>query len=143
MISHKLRKENKGQISLEYILVLASIVALLGLIVTTSSVIYKKNINAIDNRELIKTGKELQEIFDSIELMPSSIQEIKVNPENEWNIKYKDYTHTSITLYNLNKQIDIYSISNINILENKIEEKSIILIRKENNKIEIDIEKVE
>ena len=143
MISHKLRKKNKGQISLEYILVLASVVALLGLIVTASTVIYKKNINAIDNRELIKTGTELQEVFDCIELMPASIQEIEINPEDEWSIKYKDYTHTSITLYNLNKQIDIYSISNINILKNKIDNKSIILIKKENNKIIIDIEKVE
>jgi len=143
MISHKLSYGNKAQVSLEYILVMASVLALLGLIVTTTSIIYKKNITAIDNRELLKTGNLLQESFDRIELMPTSRQQLIINPEKEWTLQYKDYTKKTIILSNQNKQIDIYSISNINILKNKVEDKSILLINKENNEITIDIEKVE
>jgi len=142
MIFHKQNKE-KGQVSLEYILVLASVVSLLGIVITTTVLIYEKNINAIDNKKLNATAQKLQEVFDIIELMPYSSQEIIVYPEKEWTIKYKNYSKKEITISNKTKQIDIYSISNINILQNKIDAKSIILITKDKNQIKIDIERVE
>ncbi len=132
----------KGQVSLEYILIVGAVVSLLLIIVTSSSMLYKKNISAIDDRELIKTGAELQNILDTLELMPTGTEKIIVIPEWTWTIEYKDYLKKTIILSNGNKEKPISSISDIYLEKKSISEKSEIIINKIDNKIYINIEKV-
>jgi hypothetical protein len=132
----------KAQVSLEYILIVGAVVSLLLIIVTTSGVLYKKNISAIDDRELIKVGEKLQYILDTLELMPAGNETIIVNPENTWTIEYKDYLKKTIILSNGNKEKPISSISDIYLEKNSISGKSEININKMDNKIYIDIKLV-
>jgi len=132
----------KAQVSLEYILIVGAVVSLLLIIVTTSGVLYKKNISAIDDRELIKVGEKLQHILDTLELMPAGTETIIVNPENTWTIEYKDYLKKTIILSNGNKEKPISSISDIYLEKNSISGKSEININKMDNKIYIDIKLV-
>ncbi len=132
----------KAQVSLEYILIVGAVVSLLLIIVTTSGVLYKKNISAIDDRELLKIGDKLQYILDTMELMPAGNETITVNPENTWTIEYKDYSKKTILLGNGNKEKPISSISDIYLEKNSISGKSEIIINKMDNKIYIDIKLV-
>jgi hypothetical protein len=134
---------NKGQVSLEYILIVGAVISLLLIIVTTSSILYKKNISAIDDRELLVVGDKLQEILDTLELMPAGIEKIIITPENTWILEYKDYSKKTIILGNGNKEKSISSISDIYLENNSISAKSEIIINKMDNKIYIDIKMVD
>jgi len=134
-------QNTKAQVSLEYILIVGAVVSLLLVIVTSSSILYKKNLSAIDDRELIRTGENIQQIIDTFELMPTGKEKVIITPEQTWTITYKDYLKKTIILSNGNKEKPIISISDIYLEKKEVSEKSEIIITKIDDKIYIYIEK--
>ncbi len=127
----------KAQVSLEYILIALAIVVVLSLIIMQATILYSKNINIIDNRELKNTFEKIQANLDIIELLENYIEEINVYPEKTW--YFEKINEKEIKIFNENKEYLINSNKPIILNFREIKKEEIIIIKKENNKIYIEL----
>lgn len=126
----------KGQISLEYILIALSIVVILSLIVIQATSLYSKNMQLIDDREIKYAFEKIQGSIDVSYLLENYYQEIKVTPRTEWTFEKRNDKRYKI--YNKNKEYFIESLEKINLDFKKIEKETTIIIRKENKRTYIE-----
>ncbi len=127
----------RAQVSLEYILIALSTVIVLSLIVFQATTLYSRNIKQIDNRELKDTYEKIQNDLDIIELTSNYYNEIVVYPQTSWT--FKKINNLEYKLYNKEKEYLIKTSESINLKIKKINTESIIIIKKENKKISIEL----
>jgi hypothetical protein len=126
----------KAQVSLEYILITLSVVVVLSLIVIQASILYSKNINQIDNRNLKDAYEKIQGNIDISELLENYLEEITLLPKSKWSFeKINNYKYR---VFNEDKEYFIESNYKINTNIKSIEKEEIIIIKKENKKIYIE-----
>lgn len=124
----------KGQVSIEYLLITLSVITVLSLIIIQATTLYSKNITQIDNKSLKNTYEKIQGTIDISYLLDNYYIEIETNPEKEWTLN--KITDNKYTLKNKNKEYIIESYdkikTNIKIINGTIS------IKKENNIITIE-----
>jgi hypothetical protein len=126
----KIKKQinnKKAQISLEYILIFISLLVVFGTIFITTTNIYNKNLEIIDNKELKNNSEYIQKIIDFQELQVNSLYKVQINPEECWN--FIKINNNSFYLENKNKRYKINSNYKINIENTEICKKTIINIK--------------
>jgi hypothetical protein len=131
----------KGQISTEYLLIMLAVVASLSFVVYEVSILYEKNITAIDNREFNELCDWLQSTVNLFELQPNARTEIEIKSLQAWTIEQN--TTKSILLQNKSKECLIKSNYQIIPAETKIDGKATIALEKRIDKMYLDITIIE
>ncbi len=127
----------KAQVSLEYILITLSVVVVLSLIVIQSSTLYSKSIKQIDNRNLKEAYEKIQGNLDLLELLENYSEEITILPKRKW--KFEKINPQKYRLSNKDKEYIIESNSQINTDIKHLEKEEIIIIKKQNKKIYLEV----
>jgi len=127
----------KAQVSLEYILIALATVIVLSLIILQATTLYSKNIQQIDNKELKSTYDKIQGNLNILELTNNYYEEIKVYPQSTWSLTKNNASE--YILSNKNKEYTIYTTEKIQTQIKEIKTESIIIIKKEDNKIYLEI----
>ena len=124
-----------GFISLEYILLFASVISVLSITVIGIIAIYNRNIQAIDNSRFFDFCKELKSNIELIELMPEGKLEINARNLKDWQLKKNNSKEIELT--NKTKNCKINTMPST-ICQNKIftPNQKITLI-KQNNTLNI------
>ncbi len=124
----------KGIVSLEYILLFACVVSVLGLIVAGIVSLYNRNIETIDNSRFLDFCKETKDIIELFELMPEGKKEIGASNLEIWNI---ERTGKEIVLKNRKKDCKIVTETTVNLKTKVIEKKQKLVFTKQNNALNI------
>jgi len=124
----------KGFITLEYILLFASVLSVLSLCVLGIIALYNKNINAMDNYRLSIFCKELKETIELFEIMPDGKEILEPNALSVWTIEKSDEI---IEIKNKNKNCKVTTSLSLKSTISDIKEKQKIEITKQNNALNI------
>lgn len=127
----------RAQVSLEYILITLSIVVILSLIIIQAGFLYSKNITQIDNRNLKDAYEKIQSNLDIVELLEYYYEEITVYPKSTW--YFEKLNNNTYKLYNKHKEYSLNFNQKINLNINNIKNESIIIIKKENKVVYVEI----
>lgn len=126
----------KGQVSLEYILITLAVVSILSLVIFQATILYTKNLTLIDNKELKNTYEKIQGRIDITELLENYNDEFYINPQKTWD--FEQINSKKIKLSNQEKEYIIESIDDMLLNINNLDKKQKIIIKKENKKIYIE-----
>lgn len=128
--------KQKAQVSLEFILLSLAVITILSIIITQATILYSKNIDVIDNRELKNTSEKIQSIINIVELLENYKDEIYIYPQKDWKfIKIDDF---SFKIENKDKEYIIESNDKIYLYLDEIFKSEKIIIKKQENKIYIE-----
>jgi hypothetical protein len=124
----------KGQVSIEYLLITLSVITVLSLIILQATTLYSKNIIQIDNKALKNTYEKIQSSIDICYLLDNYYIEIETSPEKDW--FFERINDNKFILKNKHKEHTIESLdkikTNIKIINGTIS------IKKENKMITIE-----
>lgn len=125
----------KGFVSLEYILLFASILSVLSITVIGVISLYNRNIQAIDNSRFSDFCKELKSTIELLEIMPEGQLEIDARNLKNWQLKKKNSKEIELT-----NEIDNCKIStmlSITCQNKSFEKNQKITLQKQNNTLNI------
>lgn len=125
----------KGFVTLEYILLIAGIISVLGASIIGVVSLYNKNIIANDNYRLKEFCKDLKAEFELFEIMPEGKIEIEPKALSVWKI---EKNNNRITINNSKKTCEIRTPLSINCTITEITDKQKITLIKQNNVLNID-----
>jgi hypothetical protein len=124
----------KGQVSIEYLLITLSVITVLSLIILQATTLYSKNIIQIDNKALKNTYEKIQSSIDICYLLDNYYIEIETSSEKDW--FFERINDNKLILKNKHKEHTIESLdkikTNIKIINGTIS------IKKENKIITIE-----
>lgn len=123
----------KAQVSLEYILLTLSVVVVLSLIIVQVSILYTKNLKAIEQKELKTFYEKLQASIDVSESLENYTQEMYIKPQKEWSLKKNKENYV---LSNQTQSYEIKSYTSIQINFTSLK-KGKVIFKKENKKISL------
>lgn len=125
----------KGFVTLEYVLLIAGIVSVLGTSIIGVISLYNKNIVANDNYRLENFCKDLKAEIELFEIVPEGKIEIEPKALSVWEI---EKSNNKITLKNTQNTCEIRTLLSINSTITEISEKQKLTLTKHNNILNID-----
>ncbi|HOZ35380.1 MAG TPA: hypothetical protein PLK55_00135 [archaeon] len=125
----------KGFVTLEYVLLIAGIISVLGASIIGIINLYNRNITANDNYRLKGFCKDLKAEIELFEIMPEGKIEIEPGALSAWQI---EKSNNKITLKNNQKTCEIRTTLSINCTITEITETQKITLTKQNNILNID-----
>ena len=125
----------KGFVTLEYILLIAGIISVLGASIIGVISLYNKNIIVNDNYRLTGFCKELRAEVELFEIMPEGKSEIEPGALSTWQI---EKSNNKIIIKNKQKTCKIKTFLSIKICFSEITEKQKITLTRHNNILNID-----
>lgn len=125
----------KGFVTLEYVLLIAGIVSVLGASIIGVISLYNKNIIANDNYRLKDFCKNLKAEIELFEIMPEGKIELEPGALSVWRI---EKSNNKITLKNNQNTCEIRTFLSVNCAITEITEKQKITLTKQNNILNID-----
>lgn len=125
----------KGFITLEYVLLIASIVSIIATLVFGIINLYNRNISAIDDTRFTDFCKELKAKIELFEIMPEGKDEIEANNLLPWNIKKNG---GDMKLEKTNKSCEIKTNLLVSLQINNITKNQKINLIKQNNTLNIN-----
>lgn len=125
----------KGFVTLEYILLIAGIISVLGASIIGVISLYNKNIIVNDNYRLTGFCKELRAEVELFEIMPEGKSEIEPGALSTWQI---EKSNNKIIFKNKQKTCEIKTFLSIKIGFSEITEKQKITLTRHNNILNID-----
>jgi hypothetical protein len=125
----------KGFVTLEYVLLIAGIVSVLGTSIIGVISLYNKNIVVNDNYRLENFCKDLKAEIELFEIVPEGKIEIEPKALSVWEI---EKSNNKITLKNTQNTCEIRTLLSINSTITEISEKQKLTLTKHNNILNID-----
>lgn len=125
----------KGFVTLEYVLLIAGIMSVLGASIIGVISLYNKNIIANDNYRLEDFCKDFKAEIELFEIMPEGKVEIELGALSTWQI---EKSNNKITLRNAQKTCEIRTFLSVSLHFSEITEKQKITLTKQNNILNID-----
>jgi hypothetical protein len=125
----------KGFVTLEYVLLIAGIVSVLGTSIIGVISLYNKNIVVNDNYRLENFCKDLKAEIELFEILPEGKIEIEPKALSVWEI---EKSNNKITLKNTQNTCEIRTLLSINSTITEISEKQKLTLTKHNNILNID-----
>ncbi|MFA5745254.1 MAG: hypothetical protein WCX82_00995 [archaeon] len=126
----------KGFISLEYILLFASVLSILSITVVGVISLYNRNITAIDNSRFLDFCKELKSKVELMELMPEGKLEIEARNLKDWELKKNNSREIELT--NETKNCKINTTLSITGENQTFKNNQKITLQKQNNTLNIN-----
>jgi hypothetical protein len=131
---------SKGFISLEYILLFASLLLIFSVFLITINNLYQNNLSIIDLKNLNYTKTNIQDIISFQELQISSLNKIIVSPNDCWSVVKKN--RQEIIIKNSQKEYSIFTTTNFITNNLEICFSQILIIEKKNNNIYLYLEQL-
>lgn len=125
----------KGFVTLEYVLLIAGIISVIGASVVGVISLYNKNIIANDNYRFTSFCKELKAEIELFEIMPEGMVKIEPSALSTWQI---EKSNGLVTIKNKQKSCEIKTFLSVKLNVSEIKEKQKITITKHNNILNID-----
>lgn len=125
----------KGFVTLEYVLLLASVIAILGSVVFGIISIYNRNISAADNSRFSNFCKEIKTRIELFEIMPEGKIEIEVNNLEIWKITKFGNT---LKINNSKKTCEIKTTLYVSLEISEIIKNQKLTLEKQNNTLNIN-----
>lgn len=125
----------KGFVTLEYVLLLASVITILGSVVFGIVSLYNRNISAIDNSRFSDFCKDLKTRIELFEIMPEGKIEIESNNLEAWGIAK---IGNGLKINNLEKTCEIRTSLSVSLGVLKISRNQKLTLTKQNNTLNIN-----
>lgn len=127
---------SKGFITLEYVLLFASVLSVLAVTATGIIALYNRNIDAIEKERLTDFCKELKTNVELLEIMPEGNLEIETKNLKTWGINKKN--SKIIEIIAGKKKCEIYTTLIINLKNKNLEKNHKLILKKQNNTLNIN-----
>lgn len=125
----------KGFVTLEYVLLLASVITILGSVVFGIVSLYNRNISAIDNSRFSDFCKDLKTRIELFEIMPEGKIEIESNNLEPWGITK---IGNGLKINNLEKTCEIRTSLSVSLGVLEISRNQKLTLTKQNNTLNIN-----
>lgn len=125
----------KGFVTLEYVLLLASVIAILGSVVFGIISLYNRNLSAVDNSRFSNFCKDLKTRIELFEIMPEGKIEIEVNNLEIWKITKFGNT---LKINNSKKTCEIKTTLYVSLEISEIIKNQKLTLEKQNNTLNIN-----
>ena len=125
----------KGFVTLEYVLLLASVIAILGSVVFGIVSLYNRNLSAVDNSRFSNFCKDLKARIELFEIMPEGKIEIEVNNLEIWKITKFGNT---LKINNSKKTCEIKTTLYVSLEISEIIKNQKLTLEKQNNTLNIN-----
>ena len=86
-MSQKIFRQNRGQLSIEYLLLSAALLAVFAIVLSAAAALFQSALFAVDAKNAVLFSNELEKNIDYLGLLSSGSQiEMDAKPMSEWHI---------------------------------------------------------